>query len=347
MRVDAAGPAGICAGARATMREQLRSCCAGLHPEDQGKDMSMQLFSARRAARTAGGPGRPIIGRSASLRSFLIECAGSLLVALSVHNFAQQARVPITGFNGIALILNRLFALPVGVLLIALNVPVALVCARMLGRGFLFRTVRCTVVSSLMIDHLAPLFPVFSGDRLLAAVCTGVIGGTGYALIYMQHSSTGGLDFIIMAIKAKHPHLALGQIVLAFAAAVLAASYLLFGDIEGVIYGLMINYISGQVMDKMLYGLNAGKLTMIVTTDGKKIADVIEETCRRGSTILDAYGGYRLEGRQIVLCACSSKQMFTLEEAVKKADPASFMVILESNEVYGDGFRRFMIAPGD
>ena len=59
---------------------------------------------------------------------------------------------------------------------------------------------------------MAPLFPVYQGDRLLAALCTGVFGGIGYAIIYTRNSSTGGSDFIIMAVKALKPHLSLGNI---------------------------------------------------------------------------------------------------------------------------------------
>ena len=68
------------------------------------------------------------------------------------------------------------------------------------------------IVSSLIIDYVAPLFPVYQGDRLLAALCTGVFGGIGYAIIYTRNSSTGGSDFIIMAVKALKPHLSLGNI---------------------------------------------------------------------------------------------------------------------------------------
>ena len=64
-----------------------------------------------------------------------------------------------------------------------------------------------------MIDYAAPLFPAFQGDRMLAAICTGVIAGFGYAIIFMRGSSTGGTDFIVMAVKVLRPHMSLGKIV--------------------------------------------------------------------------------------------------------------------------------------
>lgn len=276
------------------------------------------------------------------LSSFSLELLGSMLVAVSIFNFAAAAKFPMTGFSGIAMILYRLFGIPLGFSNLALNIPMALLCFRLLGRGFFLRSLRCMIISSLMMDYIAPLFPAFTGDRMLAAICTGVIGGIGYALIYMQGSSTGGADFAIMAIKARKPHVALGNITFLCAVIVIFASWMIFGDIEGVVYGLIINYLSGFVINKTMYGMNSGKMTIIVTDQGKRISEAIENSCHRGSTIVDAAGGYQGAPRQIVFCACSGKQMYRLEKAVKQVDPASFMVIWDSNEVRGNGFRVWM-----
>lgn len=83
---------------------------------------------------------------------------------------------------------------------------------RKIGRSFLLKSMRCMFISSLFIDSLAPLFPFYTGSRLLAALVTGILGGIGYAIIYTRGSSTGGADFLIMALKSMKPHLRLGTI---------------------------------------------------------------------------------------------------------------------------------------
>ena len=273
------------------------------------------------------------------IKALLLEMTGSLLVAVGLANFAAAFEFPMTGFSGIALIVYRLFQIPLGFTNLALNIPIAVVCYRLLGKQFFFRSLRCMVISSLMMDYLCPLLPMYMGNRLLAALCTGILSGLGYALIYMQNSSTGGADFIIMAVKARKPHVALGNITFLCAALVIGANWLIFRDTDGVIYGLIINYLSGIVINHTMYGANSGKITMIVTEHGKQIADAIENCCHRGSTILDAFGGYQQAKKQMVFCACSNKQMSQLEKVIKAVDPASFMVIWESNEVQGEGFR--------
>lgn len=272
-----------------------------------------------------------------------MEFIGSALIAVGLYNFAVTSEFPMTGFSGISLILNRLFHLPIGLTIIVLNIPVALLCYRLLGRGFFLRSLRCIVISSVMIDYVAPLLPVYTGSRMLSAICTGVLGGLGYALIYMQNSSTGGTDFVIMAVKAVKPYLSLGKIAFLSDIGIILLGGLIFRDIDGIIYGMIINFLFAVAVDKVVYGVNAGKMALIVTDYGKKVTDAIDECCGRGSTILPASGGYKQGKKQVVMCACNNKQMYFVQQKVKEVDENAFTIILESNEVHGEGFRMFNI----
>ena len=275
-------------------------------------------------------------------RSFYIqlimEINGSIFIATAIYNFAVFAQFPMTGFSGISIILYRLFHVPIGLSTILLNVPVAALCYKLLGKNFFLSSLRCMVLSSIMIDYFAPLFPVYEGSRLLAALCTGVLGGIGYTIIYMQNSSTGGSDFIIMAIKALNPHISLGKIAFWSDVGIILAGGIIFQDVDGIIYGMIVNYLFAFSVDKIMYGVNAGKMSLIITCHGQKICQVIDECCNRGSTLIEAKGGYQGARKQIVLCACSNREMYLLQRAVKNADPDSFLIIIESNEVHGEGF---------
>lgn len=279
----------------------------------------------------------------AMTRQIAAEVLGSIFIAAGIYNFAVHAKFPISGFSGISVILYQLFQVPIGFSTILLNIPVAILCYRLLGRKFFISSMRCMIISSVIIDYVAPLFPVYEGDRLLAALCTGVLSGLGYAIIYMNNSSTGGMDFIIMGVKAVRPYFSLGKISFATDCLIVLAGAVLFGDVDGIIYGMIVNFLLAIVIDKLMYGINSGKLALIVTEHGKEICDVIDATCERGSTILKGQGGYRCEEKEVVMCACSNKEMYLVQQAVKAADPDSFTVILESNEVHGEGFRMLEI----
>lgn len=277
------------------------------------------------------------------LKQFGMELFGSAFIAAGIYNFAVNANFPVSGFSGIALILYQVFNLPIGLTTIILNIPVGILCYKLIGKRFFFSSVRCMIISSLFIDYLAPMFPTYDGSRLLAAICTGVLSGFGYAVIYMQNSSTGGTDFISMAVKAKNPHLPIGKITFVIDALIILVGGISFSDVDGIIYGMIVSYILAIMADKLMYGINSGKLTFIVCNDGQAVCNLIDETVARGSTILPASGGYNGDNRQVVMCACSDKEMYIVQKAVKEFDPLSFIIVLESNEVHGEGFHTLLL----
>lgn len=268
------------------------------------------------------------------------DIMGSLFIAIGVYNFAAASEFPVTGMSGIALVIYYYWHLPIGLVTMALNVPIILICGRILGVKFVLRSLKTMLISMFFMDGVAPLLPAYQGELILSCICMGILSGVGYALIYMRNSSTGGSDFITMSIKAKHPHLSLGRIIVMLDCSILTISGLLMGgDVDKIIYGLIASYIVSVVVDKVMYGLDAGKVTMIVTDHGKEIADKIHELTGRGATLLKGAGSYSQDAKHVVMCASSYKQMHVVQKAVKEVDENAFMVIMEANEVRGEGFK--------
>ena len=277
------------------------------------------------------------------LKNLALEVLGCFVSALGTYSFAVVAQVPVTGIAGIGAILYHLFGLPIGLSNILLNVPIVLCCYKLLGRDFFLRSVRCMVLFAFFTDFVLPALPVYGGDRLLAAVCGGVVMGMGDALIYMQNSSTGGVDFITMAIKVKHPHLPFGNLTFGAALAVILANGLVFRDVDAIIYGLLLNFLASFIINRMMLGFNSCMLALIVTENGPAACAAIDREVDRGSTILQGYGGYKQDRRDVVLCACSSKQLYQVEKVIRRLDPGSFIIMLLASEVQGDGFRRLVL----
>ena len=268
------------------------------------------------------------------------DLIGGILIAVGIYNFALHANFPVAGFSGIAIILYHIFGLPIGIGTILLNVPVSIFCYKFLGKGFFFRSVKSMVISSLLMDYVAPLFPVYDGERLLAALCMGVLCGLGYALIFMRDSSTGGQDFITVSIRKICPHLTLGILTMIFdSATILLGTLIVFHEIDGLLYGIIVTFLISTVMDHFMYGIYKGKLTFVVTEHGKAVVDAIDKISGRGATIVKGVGGYSLKEKDIVLCACNNKEMYQIKRRVHEIDPDAFTMIVESNEVVGEGFQ--------
>ena len=279
--------------------------------------------------------------------NLLLQTVGCFISAAGIYSFAVASGVPVTGIAGLCAILYRLFGIPMGLSNVLINIPIILFSYKLLGKSFFARSVYCMALFALFTDYLLPQLPVYQGDRLLATLCGGVVCGIGDALIYMNNSSTGGLDFITMAIKVNHPHLPFGNITFAAALAVILLNGAVFRDVDSIIYGIMFNFSSSAVINKMMFGFSSSMLAMIVTDNGKAACDAIDRVADRGSTILQGRGGYGGAPKDVVLCACSDKQLYEIEHAVQAIDPGCFIIMLQSNEVHGEGFRQLELGKSE
>lgn len=272
------------------------------------------------------------------------ELAGNALLAVATYNVAAASEFPLCGFTGIAMVFHRLFHLPIGMTVLVLNILPALLCMKIIGRDFILKTLRCMVISTLFMDYLAPMLPVYTGDRIIAAIVTGVLYGFGYSLIYIRGSSTGGSDFVMILIKSWRPHVNTGFITFALDFGVVVATGLIFRDIDGIFLGIIINYLMAAIIDKTISGMNSGNVALIVTNRTREIVGWIRDVSERGCTIFEARGGYRGEARDVVMVAGNNRDIYKVRREVKVIDPGSFVIIIPSNAVEGEGFKITRIA---
>ena len=281
-------------------------------------------------------------GRSREiLMDVAVDVAAGALIGAGLYNFALYGDFPVAGFTGIAVILFHLTGLPIGAGTLLLNVPVAFFCFRFLGKGFFLKSVRSMLIVSAFTDWVAPLFPVYTGERILAAVCTGVLCGIGYALIFLRGSSTGGQDFISLSLQKWKPHMALGTIMMILdGAVILLGSLLVFRDMDGLICGGIVTWLLAGIVNQVLYGSGRGRLMLVITEKGGSIAEMAGQKFHRGTTILEGKGGYSGLDKEVVVCACGRKEIHGLKLMIRQMDPEAFTIILESGEVMGEGFQK-------
>ena len=114
--------------------------------------------------------------------NLLLEVLGCFVAAAGIYSFAVASGVPVTGVAGVCAILYRLFGIPMGLSNVLINIPGILFSYKVLGKSFLLRSMRCMVLFAVFTDYLLPMMPVYTGDRLLATLCGGVICGIGGVL---------------------------------------------------------------------------------------------------------------------------------------------------------------------
>ncbi|MBR1897043.1 MAG: YitT family protein [Pyramidobacter sp.] len=180
------------------------------------------------------------------------DIAASLLIGASIVVFAQNADFAPGGVNGMGLILNHLTGLPIGQLILMINVPLVLVCFRFLGVRFFLASLKTMLISSWFIDHVAVLLPAYHGSHWLAAVFSGLFAGAGFALVYLQNSSTGGTDFLIMTGKKLRPSMSIGQLTQLLDGSVIIAGAFVLRRTEAVLLGLVYTVVCSLCIDLVM-----------------------------------------------------------------------------------------------
>lgn len=270
----------------------------------------------------------------------IYNITGSILYAAGIYTFAGNAGFAPGGVSGLALIADYLWGFPVGTVTLILNIPLVIISYRAVGKRLLIKSAMTMVISSLFLDLVFPLFPMYAGDRMIAALSSGAFIGAGMALFYIRGSSSGGIDFLALAIKKKKPHITIGMITLLIDLVVILLGWPVFGDVDAVLYGILATVVSTVVIDKILYGTGAGTLAVIITEKGKDTAEQISEMAGRGVTSLKAVGTYTGTNREVLLCACSKAEAYLVKNAVEQADRDAFFMFTETSEVFGEGFKK-------
>ena len=269
----------------------------------------------------------------------LFDLMGCGFLAVGITCFSAPNNIAPGGVSGISILVNYITAVPISALTILFNIPLLILGWIFLGRSFTVKTMKSVVILSLMLQAVSMTGIIYTGDTLLAALYGGVIGGVGTAFVFMRASTTGGSDIASRLIQLKLPAVSVGKVILALDACVLASAAFVYGNIENALYGLISAFASTTVIDSLLYGLDTGKLMMIMTANPLEITAEITRRLSRSSTILDGKGSFTQREQPVVFCVVRKGQYFELKRLVHEQDPAAFMIALEASEIIGIGFK--------
>lgn len=265
---------------------------------------------------------------------------GTAIYALGVHLFTVPNQIAPGGVTGLATAIYALAKIPVGLFVSLFNIPLLLIGLKFLGRDFILKTLVSTVSFTLMTDLLFRSIPVYQGNKLLAALFGGAMIGAGMALAFIRNGSTGGTDITNRLIQRKFPYLPIGKIVLLSDCVIIAFATLVFREIETALYAIISMFVCAKVLDSIIYGLDVGKLVMIVSDHCDAIAKAVTEEIKRGATLLPAKGAYSGQERQVLLCALRNHEFYKIKRTVDRVDPKAFIIVTNAGEVLGEGFKR-------
>jgi len=195
-----------------------------------------------------------------------------------------------------------------------------------------------------MIDLFHEILKVRSAtqNEVLASIYGGIMLGVGLGLVFRGRASTGGSDITGM-ILSKYTGMSLGFGIMVTDVLVISASGLAFRNIEAPLYGFIVLFLSTKVIDMVLEGWSVSKLVIITSTRTDEIADFILYSLDRSGTALRSRSLYLSRQGEIILTVIHRKQLTDLREFVRTIDPEAFVIINDTYDVLGRGFKTRLI----
>ena len=275
------------------------------------------------------------------VRSYVIITLACVLYALSFNWFYAPNDFTVGGFTGISQIINFFIpVLPVGVMIIVLNVPLFIVGLKKFGFAFLVKSIYTMALSSVLIDVIDMIHRFSPMDPLLACLYGGVTLGVASGLIFREEATTGGSELGAWIVRSYVERLSIGNICLGIDLTIILIYAAVFRSLNNALYGALALYITTKVLDLVVYGQNTAKLAYIISD---KYEEIMQEMIARdmGATLLNGKGVYTGSDRPLLLCAVRNKEVVSIKRFIKELDPDAFFIVCDASEVLGEGFGEY------
>ena len=277
-----------------------------------------------------------------NLKKIIVEWAGTILgaaiMAFGVSSFLLPNQLSSGGFSGVATITYYLLNIPMGLMIMILNVPLFIFAGYKIGKDFFIKSLIGTASLSIFID-IFDKYPAVTTDRFLACIYGGAIIGIGTAVILRVGASTGGTELIANIIKIYNPYISMSSYLTAIDIVIIALNVIFFKHIEIGLYSAIAIYLYGQMIDIIFEGVYYTKLMFIISDKNEEIAKEITQEVKRGVTGLYGKGMFKEQDKLVLICAVSRGDISKIKDIAKKIDERSFIIIANAREVLVKGFK--------
>ena len=264
---------------------------------------------------------------------------GCMIMAVGTSMFLLPNKLSSGGFTGIATIIYYIFHLPLGMVILALNVPLFIMALMRIGKDTTIKGIIGTFLLSIFIDFFEK-FGAFTDDKLLASIYGGICIGLGTAIILKARASTGGTDMLSYIVRSYMPHFRMSNVIVIADIIIVLLNVIVFKQVEIGLYSAIAIYINGKMIDIVFEGIYFTKNMFIVSDKYKEIAQEVGDKLNRGSTAIYAKGMYTKEKKMMLWCVGSRTETALIKDIAIKIDPKAFVVISNAREAWGKGFRR-------
>jgi uncharacterized membrane-anchored protein YitT (DUF2179 family) len=266
---------------------------------------------------------------------------GTFIMSVGFVFFISPYKLAPGGVYGIAIILHHLFNLPIGLIGLAMDIPLTLIGLKILGPRFGAKTIVGFISTSVWISLLELFWgyePLVADASLLSSIYGGALIGIGLGMVFRAKATSGGTDIIAM-ILAKYTRLPVGQLLILVDSVVVLFGLIAFKDWMIPLLSWLVIFLTGKIVDAIVEGVGYEKSLIIVSGKHEQIRDKIINDFKRGGTYLIGKGMYQGADKEIILTVVNRREVILLKHFISKVDPDAFVVVSDTNEIMGKGFK--------
>lgn len=276
------------------------------------------------------------------IKDYIYILIGTFITAIAINVFFVPNNISSGGASGLAIVINYLFELPIGMIVFVLNLPLFILAIVKLGFKFTFKALIGTALLSIFIDITSAIseYKIFDigEDYLLGSIFGGLLMGVGLSIVFKGKGSTGGSELLAQIVYKYRPVISTSQLMLFIDSFVVIASAIVFKSLSSGLYSIIAIFVSKKAIDVVFEGVNYTKIINIITKKPDIIAERIMEEIDRGVTTIDCVGEYTKDNYTKIECVATITQIYKIKAIVQKEDKQAFMYIAASTEVLGYGF---------
>ncbi|MCM3635939.1 YitT family protein [Paenibacillus camelliae] len=263
---------------------------------------------------------------------------GSFILATSFNLFLLPNGIASGGVAGISVLVERVAGVQPAVTQWVLNIPLFLAAIVVLGKKFGAKSILGSVVFPLFV-LLTSYIPAPTHNPLLAAIYGGIGVGLGLATVFRGGGSTGGLDLAAQMLH-KLTGIPYHMAVICFDGAVIIGTAVIISP-EVALYALISLFVTSKTIDFAQNGLQLSKVAFIISDRTAELQPLILNDLDRGLTNLKGEGGYTGQDRNVMMVVVSQHEVVRLKKTVARHDPNAFIIISNTAEVFGKGFKTY------
>lgn len=266
---------------------------------------------------------------------------GCAIFGLGFNLFLEPNDLNAGGITGLSMVLVELLGFgTIGIISAVINLPLFAIGGMKIGKKFFIDSLIGMTLLSVFVDAFSFL-PKPETEILLGSLYGGVVCGFGLGMVFSVGGSTGGSDIVVRLLKLKYQYVPIGVITTIFDAVVAVLTGLVFQNVNMALYSGVCIFVTGRVIDAVVYKFDYSKVVIIISKHHDTIAKRIGDDLHRGSTFLDGQGVYSGKDTKVILTAVKKQQISELKEIVVEIDPDAFIIVQEAHQVLGDGFARY------